>query len=82
VQFEEIVVTPGCRHLGKTISELRVRDKTGARIIAVRKADGSFDSMPSPKLPLEEGDIIIGVGNTIELLALEEMFAPDGQERE
>lgn len=80
VQFEEIVVTPGCRHLGKTIAELRVRDKTGAKIIAVRKADGSFDSMPSPTLPLEEGDIIIGVGNAAELRALEELFAPEIRE--
>jgi voltage-gated potassium channel len=81
VQFEEIVVTPGCRHLGKTIAELRVRDMTGAKIIAVRKADGSFDSMPSPTLPLEEGDIIIGVGSATEMLALEELFAPNGRER-
>ena len=82
VQFEEIVVTPGCRHLGKTIAELRVRDKTGAKIIAVRKADGSFDSMPSPTLPLEEGDIIIGVGNAVELQALEELFTPNEQGQE
>ena len=81
IQFEEIVVTPGCRHVGKTIAELRVRDMTGAKIIAVRKADGSFDSIPSPTLPLEEGDIIIGVGNAVELRALEDLFAPDGQER-
>ncbi len=81
VQFEEIVVTPGCRHLGKTIAELRVRDITGAKIIAVRKADGSFDSMPSPTLPLEEGDIIIGVGSAVELRALEELFTPDGSGR-
>jgi voltage-gated potassium channel len=80
IQFEEIVVTPGCRHLGKTIAELRVRDATGARIIAVRKADGSFDATPSPTLPLEEGDIIIGVGNASELLALEELFAPKERE--
>ncbi|MGD0165690.1 MAG: potassium channel protein [Gaiellaceae bacterium] len=81
IQFEEIVVTPGCLHMGETIGELRVRDVTGAMIIAVRKADGSFDTTPSPALPLEAGDIIIGVGKPAELRALEELFTPDEQER-
>lgn len=82
IQFEEIVVTPGCLHVGATIGELRVRDVTGAMIIAVRKADGSFDTTPSPTLPLEEGDIIIGVGRPPELRALEELFTPNGRETE
>jgi voltage-gated potassium channel len=80
IQFEEIVVTPGCRHAGETIGNLRVHDATGARIIAVRKADGSFDTAPNAKLALEEGDIIIGVGNGVELSALEELFTPKERE--
>jgi voltage-gated potassium channel len=80
IQFEEIVVTPGCRHAGETIGNLRVHDATGARIIAVRKVDGSFDTAPNAKLALEEGDIIIGVGNGVELSALEELFTPKERE--
>jgi len=80
IQFEEIVITPGCLHVGETIGGLRVRDTTGALIIAVRKADGSFDTTPSPSLPLEEGDIIIGVGKPAELRALEELFTPKERE--
>jgi voltage-gated potassium channel len=76
MQFEEIVVTPGCLHAGETIGELRIRDQTGAMIIAVRKADGSFDTAPSPSLRLDEGDIIIGVGKVAELRVLEELFTP------
>jgi voltage-gated potassium channel len=82
MQFEEIVVTPGCLHAGETIGKLRVHDLTGAMIIAVRKADGRFDTSPSPSLPLEEGDIIIGVGKIAELLALEELFTPVAGGRE
>jgi voltage-gated potassium channel len=81
IQFEEIVVTPACKNAGETIGELRVRDVTGAMIVAVRKADGSFDTTPSARLRLEAGDTIIGVGTVAELRALEELFAPDGQER-
>ena len=80
IQFEEIVVTPGCLHVGETIGELRVRDATGALIIAVRKADGTFDTTPSPTLSLDEGDIIIGVGKPAELRALEELFTPKERE--
>ena len=40
---------------GATIGELRVRDVTGAMIIAVRKADGSFDTTPSPTLRARGG---------------------------
>src|ERR1035437_2821945 len=81
IQFQEIVVTPGCQHVGETIGELRVRDTTGAKIIAVRKADGSFDTAPSKTAPLEEGDLIIGVGKPDELRSQEELFAPDATER-
>jgi voltage-gated potassium channel len=80
IQLEEIVLTPACRNVGKTIGTLRVRDTTGAMIIAVRKADGSFSTTPSAELKLEAGDVIIGVGNVAELRALEELLAPDGQE--
>ena len=48
----------------------------------LRKADGSFDTTPSPQLRLEVGDIIIGVGKIAELLALEELFTPVAGRRE
>jgi voltage-gated potassium channel len=82
MQFEEIVITPGCLRAGTTIGELRVRDVTGAMIIAVRKSDGSFDTSPSSSLRLDDGDILIGVGTAAELRALEELFTPvaGGQE--
>ncbi len=81
IQFEEIVVTPECAHAGETIGNLRVRDATGAMIVAVRKADGSFDTRPTGTVTLDQGDIIIGVGTASELRALEELFAPNGRER-
>ncbi len=80
MQFEEIVVTPSCPHVGKTIGKLRVHDVTGAMIIAVRKVDGNFDTTPSSSLRLDVGDIIIGIGTASELRALEELFSPGEQE--
>jgi voltage-gated potassium channel len=76
LRFEEIVVTPTCEPCGKTIGELRIREHTGALVIALRKADGSFDPTPDARALLEDGDVLIGVGTTDEMRRLEELFAP------
>ena len=76
LRFEEIVVDPTCASCGKSIRELRIRDQTGALVIALRKADGSFDPTPSAGAVLEAGDVLIGVGTTVEMRRLEVLFAP------
>jgi voltage-gated potassium channel len=75
--LEEIEVTRTCVHAGRTIRDLRVRDETGAMIVALRKRDGTFDTTPSPDELIEPGDVLIGVGTTDEIRRLEEFFAPD-----
>ena len=74
--LEEIEVDASCPQAGRTIRELRVRDKTGAIIVALRKRDGSFDTTPSPDARLEVGDVLIGVGTPEEIRRLEALFAP------
>ena len=74
--LEEIEVTPTCPQAGRTIRELRVRDATGAIIVALRKSDGTFDTTPSPDERIEVGDVLIGVGTPQEIRALEDFFAP------
>src|SRR5437868_2383022 len=48
LQLAEIEVGRTCAAAGKTIRDLRVRHNTGAIIIAVRKADGTFHPTPDP----------------------------------
>ena len=74
--LEEIEVTRTCERAGKTIRELRVRDETGAIIVALRKRDGTFDTTPSPDELIEAGDVLIGVGTLEEIRKLEDFFAP------
>ncbi len=76
LRFEEIEVTAVCGQAGRTIRELRVRHRTGALVVGLRKRDGAFDTTPDPDTVLEEGDVLIGVGTNDELSALEELFAP------
>ena len=76
LRFEEIEVPPTCGAAGQTIRELRVRDSTGAMVVAIRKKDGTFDATPSPDAQFDPGDVVIGVGTADELRKLEELFAP------
>jgi voltage-gated potassium channel len=76
LRFEEIEITRACPQAGRTIRETRVRHETGALIVALRKADGTFDTTPNPDAELNLGDVLIAVGTEQELKALEELFAP------
>ena len=74
--FEEIEVRQSCREAGKSIRELRIRQQTGAMIVALRKGDGTFDTTPEPDAVLDVGDVMIAAGTPEELGRLEELFAP------
>jgi voltage-gated potassium channel len=76
LQLAEVEVRETCPAAGQTIRELRIRHETGAVVVALRKADGSFDTTPEPDTPIEVGDVLIGVGSPNEIRALEDLFAP------
>jgi voltage-gated potassium channel len=73
--FEEIQVTKECAPAGQSIRDSRVRDETGAMIVALRKGDGTFDATPTGDAVLEAGDVVIAAGTPEELRLLEELFA-------
>jgi voltage-gated potassium channel len=75
LQLAEIEVGKTCAAAGKTIRDLRIRHDTGAVVVAVRKADGTFDTTPEPDATLDIGDVLIGVGTGPELARLEDLFA-------
>jgi voltage-gated potassium channel len=76
IRLEEIEVSDSSGKAGKSIRELRVRHETGALVIALRRAGGLFEAIPSPDTVLENGDVLIAVGTDRELSALEELFNP------
>jgi len=78
LQFEEIVVSPTCVPCGHSIRDVRLREETGALIVAIRKHDGTFDVTPHADAVLEAGDVVIGVGTSEEMAKLERLFAPAG----
>jgi voltage-gated potassium channel len=76
LQLAEIEVRETSTAAGRTIRDLRIRHETGALVVSLRKADGSFDTTPEPDTPIESGDVLIGVGSPDEIRALEDLFAP------
>jgi voltage-gated potassium channel len=76
LRFEEIEVDETCERAGQSIRDLRIREVTGAMIVALRKRDGTFDTTPDPDATLDVGDVIIAAGTPDELRRLEELFAP------
>lgn len=75
-RLEEIEVRETCANAGRMLKDLRVRDETGAMIVAIRKRDGTFDTTPDPDATIDVGDILIGVGTAEEIRRLEDFFAP------
>ncbi len=78
LRFEEIVVSAACEPCGHSIRDVRLREETGALIVAIRKHDGTFDVTPHADAVLEAGDVVIGVGTSEEMARLEQLFAPTG----
>jgi voltage-gated potassium channel len=76
LRFEELEIPPDCPQAGRTIGELRIRGRTGAVVVAVRKRDGHFETTPNPDMALDEGDVIIAAGTEEELSALDDLFRP------
>jgi len=76
LELAEIEVRETSSAAGQTIRDLRIRHRTGALVVALRKADGSFDATPEPDTPIGVGDVLIGVGSPEEIQALEDLFAP------
>ena len=69
IGVEEMLVNPGSTVIGKTLEEAGLLTPAGARILAVRKQDGTLSVNPSPSLRLAEGDLVIALGSEEQLFA-------------
>jgi voltage-gated potassium channel len=76
LELAEIEVRDTSTAAGQTIRDLRIRHETGALVVALRKADGTFDATPEPDTPIGAGDVLIGVGSPDEIQKLEDLFSP------
>ncbi len=69
IGVEEMVVAPGSPALGKTVEEAGLFAADSARVLAVRKPDGTVNVNPSRSTVLEEDDLVIALGTEEQLFA-------------
>jgi voltage-gated potassium channel len=75
-RVEELELAGECCVIGRTIGDMEVRARTGATILAVRRAvSGIFETNPSPDSHLNTGDRIIAIGTPAQITKLEELIA-------
>lgn len=77
VYVEEFLIAPEhCPKVGQTLGEAELRLKSGALILAIRRADNSLIVGPNANTLLCPGDLIIGMGNSDELRRLSQILSP------
>ncbi len=54
--------------VGKTIEEAGLLDPSAAKLLALRRRDGTLHVSPNSDLRLEEGDLLIALGSEAQLL--------------
>jgi voltage-gated potassium channel len=74
-RLEELSVATSSQLSGHSLRSAHLRDQTGALVLAIRRADGTFIANPSPEVLIDAGDVLIGVGTADQLTALAELVA-------
>jgi voltage-gated potassium channel len=69
IGVEEMVVTAGTKAVGRTLEESGLLTADAARVLAVRRPDGTVSVNPPPATRLEEGDLVIALGTEDQLFA-------------
>ena len=73
-RVHEIVIPPQSRLTTQSLGEADIRGKTGATILAIRRADGSFDLQPNPSSKIGGNDILVVLGTQEQAERLEDLI--------
>lgn len=71
-RLEEMLVPFGSALEGKSLRDAHLRDQTGALVLAMRDGHGRFTTNPAPETMIEAGHILIAIGTTAQLAALQD----------
>lgn len=69
IGLEELLVNPRTAAVGKTVEQAGLLESSRAKLLAVRRRDGSLHVNPPADLTLEEGDLLIALGSEPQLAA-------------
>jgi voltage-gated potassium channel len=71
-RLEETLVPFGSPVEGKSLRDAHLRDQTGALVLAMRDGGGRFTTNPDPETIIEAGQILIAIGTSAQLAALQD----------
>ncbi|MEM6434567.1 MAG: potassium channel protein [Cyanobacteria bacterium P01_D01_bin.115] len=77
VYVEEFLIAPEhCPKVGQTLGQTELRSKSGALILAIRRADNTLIVGPNADTIICAGDLVIGMGTSDELRLLNQILSP------
>ena len=75
--LEEFLIEPQtCTHVGQTLREAKLRSRSGALVLAIRRADGNLIGGPTGDTKLLKGDLLICMGTAEQLRQLNQILSP------
>jgi len=75
--LEEFRLDPDvCPGVGQTLMALKLRARTGALVVALRRTDGTLIGGPTADIDLRSGDLLICMGTSDQLRQLNQILEP------
>lgn len=78
LSLREVLIPDKSAIMGKNLEEAKIREKSGATVLAIRRADGAFNLQPLAVSKIEKGDILVVIGTVEQLELLEKMVKKGG----
>ncbi|MFA5884413.1 MAG: potassium channel protein [Acidimicrobiia bacterium] len=78
-RLEQVVVPADSPVAGRRIAECRLREETGALVLALRRSDGEFESNPGADAVLVAGSTLVVIGTAEHLAALDAHLRAGGR---
>jgi voltage-gated potassium channel len=69
IAVEEMLVKLGMAAVGRTLADAGLLGPSAAKLLALRRADGTLHVNPGPDLRLDDGDLLIALGSEEQLFA-------------
>jgi len=68
------MISANSRLIGKTLSDLQIKQSTGAMILAIKNVDGRLNVQPGAKTEIKKGDIVVALAAEEGLNKLRDMI--------
>jgi len=77
LMLQEYFISANSRIIGKSLSDLEVKKKTGAMVLAIKHVNGKFNFQPTASSVIEKDDVLVALGTIEQLKLLKKMMGND-----